>query len=211
LEKRLQDGLLPLGVSPSGHEIAALAQLLRLLDRWNQAFNLTAVRDVGEMVALHVLDSLSARPFLRGRSVLDVGTGAGFPGLPLAMLDPERQFSLLDSGGKKVRFVRHAVGELGIENVTVVQTRVEEYDADAPFDTIICRAFSTVGLFVERCERLVGEGGRMVAMKGRSPETELCGLPAPWEATEVTAVKIPGLAVQRHVVVLERAPAPEES
>jgi 16S rRNA (guanine527-N7)-methyltransferase len=193
-----------MGVVPSGSETASLARLLRLLEKWNQAFNLTAVREVDEMVTRHVLDSLSARPFLYGNTVLDVGTGAGFPGLPLAMLEPARQFSLLDSGGKKVRFVRHAIGELGIENVSVEQIRVENFEPETPFDTVVCRAFSTVGHFVGQCARLVSDGGRMIAMKGRSPEAELSGLPDPWEATEVAAVNIPGLAGQRHIVVIER-------
>jgi 16S rRNA (guanine527-N7)-methyltransferase len=211
LEKSLRDGLISLGVAPSSQETAALAQLLRLLERWNHAFNLTAVRSLDEMVALHVLDSISARPFLRGSSVLDVGTGAGFPGLPLAILEPDRQFSLLDSGGKKARFVRHAVGELGIANVVVVHARAEEYEPDMTFDTIICRAFSSVERFVARCGHLAAEDGRMLAMKGRSPDDELHGLRSPWETTEVAAVKIPGLAVQRHIVILERTgPAPEK-
>ena len=193
-----------LGLTPGNVAVSELAQFLRLLDKWNQAFNLTAVRDRQEMVARHVLDSITARPYLHGLSILDVGTGAGLPGLPLALLEPERQFFLLDSGGKKVRFVRHAVGELAIGNVTVVRARVEEYEPPALFDTVICRAFSPIWTFVNRCGRLVETGGRLIAMKGRFPEPELARLPAGWEAAEIAPVSIPGLAVQRHIVVLQR-------
>jgi 16S rRNA (guanine527-N7)-methyltransferase len=204
LEERLKEGLQPLGVTPTGREIAGFVHLLRLLDQWNQAFNLTAVRDLDEMVSLHILDSISARPFLHGRTVLDVGTGAGFPGLPLAMLEPERQFALLDSGGKKVRFVRHAIGELDIGNVTVVQTRIEDYEPTAVFDTVMCRAFSTLGKFIGTCGRLAGADGRLLAMKGRYPDDELGSVPAGWEPVEIANVRIPGAAIQRHIAVFQR-------
>jgi len=210
----LQDGLHELGVTPADRDLARLERLLRLLDKWNRAFNLTAVRDLEEMVARHILDSLSVRPFLYGSSVLDVGTGAGFPGLPLAILEPERRFCLLDSGGKKVRFVRHAVAELQIDNVAVIQARVEKYAPEELFDTVMCRAFASIGKFVGLCGGLAGAGGRLLAMKGRFPDDELGSLLSvrrsflrgqpPWEATQIASVRIPGLAVQRHIVVIER-------
>jgi diguanylate cyclase (GGDEF)-like protein len=177
LQERLRDGLLSMGVTPVGDQVSDLTHFLRMLEKWNHAFNLTAIRDPDEMVALHVLDSVTARPFLEGVSVLDAGTGAGLPGIPLAVLEPERHFLLLDSGGKKVRFVRHAVGELAVENVTVVQARIEDYEPTVLFDTVICRALSSLGKFVRGCGRFAGPGGRLVAMKGRSPDDELTGLP----------------------------------
>jgi len=204
LEECLEQGLYPLGVTPGKEQIVRLSGYLRLLEKWNRAFNLTAIRDLEEMVALHVLDSISARSYWHGLSVVDVGTGAGLPGIPLAIFEPGRHFFLLDSGGKKVRFVKHAVGELALDNVTVVQARVEEYEPAVLFDTVICRAFSSIGEFVRRCGRLSGLGGRLLAMKGRFPDAELVGLPSDWEATEVAPVKIPGLAVQRHIVILQR-------
>jgi len=203
LEDRLAGGLPLVGVSPTPDQLASLGRYLRLLDKWNKAFNLTAVRDPLEMVSRHVLDSISVLPYLHGISILDVGTGAGLPGIPLALIDPKRQFSLLDSGGKKVRFVRHAVGELEIRNISVVRERVENYEPADSFDTVLCRAFTSVGDFVRRCGHLAGSGGRLVAMKGRFPEQELAGLPSVW-AAEVAAINVPGQAGERHIVVLQR-------
>jgi len=204
LEERLRDDLPALGIRPDNEQTAALVRFLHLLDKWNRVFNLTAIGDVEDMVALHVLDSLSALPFLQGISILDVGTGAGLPGIPLALVQERRQFALLDSGGKKTRFVKHALGELGIENVTVVQSRVEDYEPADAFDTVICRAFTSLGDFARRCGALVASTGRLVAMKGRFPERELKEVPVEWQVLETTAVEIPGLSAKRHIVVLQR-------
>jgi len=203
LEELLTDGLTELGLAPGPALVAALANYVRLLTKWNQAYNLTSVRDPREMVARHILDSLSARPCLVGLTVLDVGTGAGLPGLPLALAEPARQFWLMDSGLKKARFVRHAVAELGLKNAAVEHCRVEDYEAGQGFDTLITRALCGLGDFVERCGRLVAAGGRLVAMKGRYPEDELRRLPSEWCAS-VERVSVPGLVAERHLVVLER-------
>lgn len=204
LEAGLREGLPQLGVEPADDLVRTLAHFLRLLDRWNRAFNLTGTRDPEEMVPRHVLDSLSALPFLHGISVLDVGSGAGLPGLPLAMVEAQRQFTLLDSSGKKLRFIRHAIGELKVGNVATVHARAEDYAPADPFDTVICRAFGSVGDFARRCGRLVAGGGRLLAMKGRSPELELRNLPEGWQATEVARLRVPGLEACRHMVVMER-------
>lgn len=204
LENDLRAGLLCLDVEPRDALVAAFASFLDLLIRWNRAFNLTGSRDPADLLTRHIFDSLSIKPFLRGVSVLDVGTGAGLPGLPLALAEPGRHFTLLDSGGKKVRFVRHAVGELSLRNVTVVQARVEEYDPADPFDTVLCRAFTSVPDFVRRCGGLVASGGRLLAMKGRLPTQELRDLPVGWRNPEVNALTVPGLDAQRHVVILKR-------
>jgi len=204
LETDLRAGLLCLGVEPRDAVIAALLRFVDLLIRWNRAFNLTGDRDPADLLTRHILDSLTIKPFLRGVTVLDVGTGAGLPGLPLALTEPERHFTLLDSRGKRMRFVRHAVGELSLENVTVVQARVEEYDPADRFDTVLCRAFTSVPDFVRRCGGLVASGGRLLAMKGRLPDGELGGLPVGWQNPEVNALMVPGLDAQRHVVILKR-------
>lgn len=182
----------------------ALAEFLRLLDKWNQAFNLTSIRDPGEMVVRHVLDSLSARPFLNGERVLDVGSGAGLPGIPLALADPGRNYTLLDSALKKVRFVRQAIGELGISNACAVQTRIEDYAPMQLFDTVTSRAFASLPDFIAGAGRLVAPGGRLLAMKGRLPTDELEALPDGWVIEAATAVQVPGLDAERHMIVISR-------
>jgi 16S rRNA (guanine527-N7)-methyltransferase len=207
VEELLRDGLRELNLPHGGTEAESLARFLALLEKWNRAFNLTAVREQSEMVARHVLDSLSALPFIHGVSVLDVGTGAGLPGIPLAVMQPRRQFVLLDSGGKKIRFVRHAIGELSLANIEVVQSRVENYAPADPFDTVICRAFSSLRAFVDRCGALAARGGRLVAMKGRMENSDADRLPSPWQVTSTTRVAVPGLIGERHIVVIERESA----
>lgn len=204
LDEQVREGLAAMGVEAGPPLVRQFTELLRLLDKWNRAFNLTAVRDPAEMVGRHILDSLTARPFLLGASILDAGTGAGFPGLPLALVEPQRHFTLLDSGGKKTRFVQHVLGELAIDNVVVEQVRVEAFEPADLYDVVISRAFSSLGTFVRRCGGLVATGGRLLAMKGRYPHDELSGVPGVWAVTEVVPLEVPGLAGDRHMVVLQR-------
>lgn len=203
-EALLRKYLPELGLTADARLVGALADFLRLLDKWNQAFNLTSIRDPGEMVVRHVLDSLSARPFLQGGRVLDVGCGGGLPGIPLALVDPERSFTLLDSGLKKVRFVRQAIGELRISNACAVQARIEDYAPMQLFDTVISRAFAALPDFINGAGHLVAPGGRLLAMKGRLPADELEAVPEGWLAEAVTAVQVPGLDAERHMIVLSR-------
>jgi len=183
-----------------------LDMLLVELERWNRRVNLTAIRDREQMVTAHVLDSLVVRPLLEGSTVLDVGTGAGFPGLPLAIVEPQRQFTLLDSNNKKIMFVQHAAGLLGLENVTPVQARCEDYAPGHRFDTVIARALATLPRLVEIAGHHVGEDGVFVALKGRYPAEEIEHMStAPW-AFAVTELEVPGLEQgSRHAVLLRRA------
>ncbi len=180
----------------------------RLLDelvRWNRKVNLTAVRDRAQMVTLHIDDSLAARPLLEGRRILDVGTGAGFPGLPLAIAEPEREFTLLDSNNKKIMFVQHVANLLGLDNVTAVKARAEDFAPGHRFDTVIARAVASLRRLIELAGHHVGEGGVFVALKGRYPAEEIEELPALW-SHEVTELKVPGLERgSRHAVLLRRA------
>lgn len=177
---------------------------LDLLQKWNKAYNLTAVRDRDQMVSRHAWDSLSTRPFIHGKSLLDVGSGAGLPGLVLAIVDPALEVTVLDSNGKKVRFCEHAIAALGLTNAKAVQERVESYRPGATFDTVVSRAFATVAEFVEQAGHLCAEGGVMLAMKGANPAAELAELPEDWQALAVHRVTVPGLDAERHIVVLGR-------
>ena len=204
LEELLACALPELGLPADPARITALLRFVALLSKWNRAYNLTSIRDERDMVIRHVLDSLSALPFLAGQRVLDVGTGAGLPGILLALYQPERQFTLLDSVGKKLRFVQHAAAELKLTNLEVVQARVQQFQPAVPFDTIICRAFSALADFVRGCGRLLAPGGRLLAMKGQHPEAELALLPGDWAVTEVVPLQVPLLEAARHMVVVQR-------
>ncbi len=172
------------------------AGLLDELEKWNRRVNLTAIRERQEMVTAHILDSLVARPLLEGSTILDVGTGAGFPGLPLAIAEPERHFTLLDSNNKKIMFVQHAAGLLGLDNVTAVKGRAEDYAPGQRFDTVIARALAALPRLVEIAGHHVGEDGVFVALKGRYPAEEL----------EQMKLRVPGLEPgSRHAVLLRRA------
>jgi 16S rRNA (guanine527-N7)-methyltransferase len=181
------------------------SRLLDELERWNRKVNLTAIREREQMQVLHIADSLAARPLLEGRRILDVGTGPGFPGLPLAIVEPEREFTLLDTNNKKIRFVEHAVALLGLDNVIAVKARAEDYAPGQRFDTVIARALASLPKLVDIAGHHVGEGGVFVALKGRYPAEELQEIPAPW-SHEVIELDVPGLEKgSRHAVLLRQA------
>ncbi len=214
MEDRLRQGLRELGICNDQGQadealVEACAAFIRLLAKWNQAWNLTSIRDPLDMVPLHILDSLTARPFLSGPRILDVGCGAGLPGIPLALAEPAevpgRHFTLVDATLKKITFVRQAIAELKLRNSQAEHTRIEDYHPVAPFDTVICRAFASLPDFIRGAERLVAPGGQFLAMKGRLPADEIAELPAGWVASEVTPARIPGLVVERHIVRIRRA------
>ncbi len=184
-----------------------LARLLLLLAKWSRAYNLTAIRDPRAMVVEHVLDALAIRPWLEGERIADVGTGAGLPGLVLALTEPARRFTLIDASAKKLRFVRQAAAELGPGNVTVVHGRVEDYAPEAGFDTVVCRAFAPLPRFVASSGHLISGHGKLLAQKGLSPDDELAALPPGWDAT-VEPLTVPDLAKTRHVVSLRRTEKP---
>ncbi|MEL7449063.1 MAG: 16S rRNA (guanine(527)-N(7))-methyltransferase RsmG [Pseudomonadota bacterium] len=206
--KQLEDGLAALGIA-GGEDLAGrLLDFVGLLSKWNRVYNLTAVRDPAKMVPLHLLDSLSVHPWLRGGRVVDVGTGAGLPGIPLALCDASRHFTLLDTNGKKTRFVTHAVGALGLGSVEVVQSRAEDYAPAEPFDTVVCRAYAPLARIVATSGHLCAKGGSIVAMKGARPDEELAELAeqAPdWRVDEVQRIVVPGLDSERHLVRLVKA------
>ncbi len=191
-----------LNVSLGDAQARQLEQLLDELERWNAAYNLTSIRGREDQITRHLLDSLSVHEHLQGTRIADVGTGAGFPGLPLAVANPERQFTLIDSAGKKVRFVAHAARALGLGNVAAVHSRAEDMPAEAPFDTVTARAFAALPDLLASVRALCGPGARVLAMKGRRPDAEIAAVRPPWRITDVRPIDVPGLAEERHLVVV---------
>lgn len=187
---------------------APLEQLLCLVDELeiaNAKFNLTAIRDRTGMLYKHVLDSLSVQPFLRGARAADVGTGPGFPGLPLAIANPRREFTLIEATGKKARFVEQTVARLGLRNVAVANVRAEQFRPFELFDSVIARALSSLADFVAYAGHLCAPDGRLLAMKGRRPDDEISALPKSFRTLAVHRVKLPGLDDERHIVELSPA------
>jgi 16S rRNA (guanine527-N7)-methyltransferase len=200
--QRLVHDAAALGVALTEHDAARLHQLLEELARWNHRFNLTGISDLESMITHHVLDSLAVHRYLHGASIADVGTGAGFPGLPLALVNPERRFTLIDSNGKKIRFVSHAVRTLGLMNVEALHTRVEALRPERPFDTVVARAFAPLPELLETVTPLCGNDTRVLAMKGKWPADELESLPPLWRVADSHTLTVPGLAEARCLIVL---------
>jgi 16S rRNA (guanine527-N7)-methyltransferase len=210
-----ESDLLASGAAELGIELGARAEsLLRLVDELEQGnaqFNLTAIRDRPGMLRKHVLDSLSLQPYLLGTRVADVGTGAGFPGLVLAIANPERRFTLIEATGKKARFVEQTSQRLCLRNVLVVNSRAETYRPFELFDTVAARALSSLADFVAYAGHLCAPGGRLLAMKGKRPDDEISALPRSFRALAVHRLSVPGLTDERHLVELVRSPKSSKS
>lgn len=198
-EQILENGLAAMELPLCSATKQRLLDYVALLHKWNKAYNLTAVRDPEQMVSRHVLDSLSIMPWVTGPGLLDIGTGAGLPGLVLAMVNPELQVTLVDSNGKKVRFQQHACLALGIDNAEPVHTRIEAFKPSQPFEQIVSRAFSSLTDFVQLSQPFLASGGEWLAMKGRL-DTEDTTLPSGIQTHENVALNVPGEAGQRHLV-----------
>lgn len=201
IANQIRVGLAELPLSFDERLVDGLTVFIEELVRWNRVFNLTAIRSPVDMVGYHLMDSLSIAPFLTGRNILDVGSGAGLPGLPLAIFYPEKKFILLDSNGKKVRFMTQVVINLGLVNVEVVQTRVEDY-VEADFDHVLCRAFAPLATVVEKVSHLVGRGGSLLAMTGKIDEDSGLGSKAHLRVKRIVAVEVPLVEGQRCLVEL---------
>jgi len=203
--ERLKRDAALLEVTLSDEGAAQLLALLDELERWNRTYNLTAVTGREAMITHHLLDSLSIHADLAGTRIADVGTGAGFPGLPLAIVNPTRHWTLIDSSGKKTRFVSHAARTLGLANVTVVQARAGTLTPDEPFDTVTARAVAPVAQLLEEVAPLCGPATRVLAMKGQWPEQELRELPPAWRLAASRRIAVPGLDAARCVLCLQLA------
>ena len=183
-----------------------LLDYVALLVRWNATYNLTAIRDPREMIAKHLLDSLAMHPYVDGIGRLaDLGTGAGLPGIPLAIAKPGLQVSLVESNGKKVRFMREAIRKLGLSNAEAVESRIEAFDAPGRFDAITARALATLPLILESGGHLLRPGGVLLAMKGVVPSEEIAALPPGWRVRELHPMRVPGLDAERHLIVVAAA------
>jgi len=201
----LLDGARALALDLDEAQLARLVAHLDLLDQWNARMNLTAIRDRPSQLTKHLLDSLAVQPYLRGQRIADVGSGAGFPGIPLAIVEPQRHFSLIESTGKKCRFLEHVRDELQLKNVEVVQARAEHYRPEVRFDTVVARAVGPLAGLVKAAGALVVGGGRLLAMKGRYPQDELAAKLNGWKVAAVHPLSVPGLDEERHLVELCRS------
>jgi 16S rRNA (guanine527-N7)-methyltransferase len=198
-------GATEMGLAVDARRGETLLRLVDELEAANAQFNLTAIRDRPSMLRKHVLDSLSLQPYLRGARLADVGTGAGFPGLPLAVLNPERRFALIEATGKKARFVAQTAERIGAGNVEVVHVRAESYRPFELFDTVMARALSSLADFVAYAGHLCTPEGRLLAMKGKRPDEEISALPKSFRVVAVHRLRLPGLDDERHLVELSPA------
>lgn len=205
LEQQLAAGATALGLQLASEQLGQLLLYLKLLARWNRTYNLTAVATVEQGVTRHLLDSLSIVPYVRGKRFLDVGSGAGLPGIPLAIVLRDRCFTLLDSNGKKVRFLCHVRSELKLANVQEVQSRVESYQYPAGFDGVISRAYSALGKFTTSSDHLLKGEGYFYAMKSRCKSDELSLLPERYRVVADHPLRVPGLDGHRRLIVINRA------
>ncbi|RRN55545.1 16S rRNA (guanine(527)-N(7))-methyltransferase RsmG [Pseudoxanthomonas sp. SGNA-20] len=203
LRRRLADGLAALGLDPA--LAPPLLDYLALLLRWNRTYNLTAIRDPEEMVTRHLLDSLAMHPYVRPGALADLGTGPGLPGIPLAIARPDVQVTLVESNGKKARFLREAVRQLKLGNARVLESRAEAVAEPGAYAQITARALDTLAGILEVGGHLLAADGRLLAMKGVAPAEEIAALPAGWAALAVHPLDVPGLGAERHLVEVGRA------
>ncbi len=198
-----QAQLMDVSLSPA--QADCLLSYLALIAKWNRVHNLTALRDPDKMLSHHILDSLSVLPYISAQNLLDVGSGAGLPGIPLAIAEPDRRIAVMDSNTKKTSFLRQAVMELSLKNVDVIEGRIESLAATFRFDGIVSRAFSDINQFVEMSRHVLAKDGRWYSMKGLVPEKELQQLPVGIEVLSIQSLTIPLLAAQRHLVIMKEA------
>lgn len=203
----LRQGIDDLGLILPEDACRRLDAYLGLLAKWNRVYNLTAIRGEEKFVSHHLLDSLALVPHLPAGRVIDVGSGAGLPGVPIAVANPEREVTLLDSNQKRGVFLKQVIAELGLDHVSVVIDRVERYRPDVAFEAVVSRAFSELADFIDMAGHLCGPDGVLLAMKGTYPRDEIARIPAQWTVSNVIALRVPQLDAERHLLVLRRAAA----
>jgi len=205
--KHLQRGLINLNIKLSEEVQLKMVEFLKLISKWNKTINLTAITDPDAMVIHHLLDSLAIQPYLYGNRLIDVGSGSGLPGVPLALANPDKEFYLLESNRKKTRFLQQVSFELGIDNITVINARVEQYKVteEKRFDSIISRAFTSLARMLQLTHHLCGPNGRFIAMKGKIQQQELEDIENHYTIVEIAKLKVPGLKAERHLIVIEES------
>jgi 16S rRNA (guanine527-N7)-methyltransferase len=198
----LLSGLAELGVDCDDSQVVKIQQYLTLLIRWNKTYNLTAIKDPFDMIRLHIFDSLSISKFLKDRRFIDVGTGPGLPGIPLAIVNPDKSFDLLDSNGKKTRFLFQVKTELDLRNVVEINSRVEKFSPTEKYDGVLSRAFSSLNDMLVNCRHLLADSGHFYAMKGRLTPSELKRLPENCTVVNTYPLRVPGVDAERHLVII---------
>lgn len=198
------DAVRQLGLSVTPQQKQQLLNFLQMLHKWNKAYNLTSVRDPQRMLYVHILDSIAISPFLSGQHFVDVGTGPGLPGIPLAIMHPDKQFVLLDSLGKRIRFIKQVAYDLTLTNIVPVQSRVEDYQPDFAFDGVLSRAFASIADMLQWCQHLTASEGAFLALKGQYPEQELTQLPVGFTMTSADEIIVPGLNADRYLITVKR-------
>ncbi|MEO2268856.1 16S rRNA (guanine(527)-N(7))-methyltransferase RsmG [Pseudoalteromonas sp. YIC-656] len=204
LENKFKQLLAQASISLSEQQVQQLLAYVALLDKWNKAYNLTSVRDPKDMLVKHIMDSLVVAEHLQGKHYIDVGTGPGLPGMVLAIALPDTEFVLLDSLGKRVTFLKQVKHELGLKNVTPVQSRVEEYQPSVKLDGVLSRAFASIDDMLHWCAHLIDQDGRFVALKGQYPEQELANLPDGFSFEQNIELSVPELEGERHLIILKK-------
>jgi 16S rRNA (guanine527-N7)-methyltransferase len=200
-QQELELGVKSLGLNCSSQQIEQLLAYLEMLQRWNKAYNLTAIREPIQMVRLHLLDSLAIHPYIQGvKNIIDVGTGPGLPGIPLAILNPDINFTLLDSNGKKTRFLFQAINDLSLANAKEINHRVEKYQSEQSFDIVISRAFSSISDMLAQCDHLVSDSGCFLAMKGKKPDSELSQITKDYKVVDLSQINVPQVDSERHLI-----------
>ena len=201
IQQELELGIQTLGLNCSANQQQQLLTYLEMLQRWNKAYNLTAIREPIQMVRLHLLDSLAIHPYIQGvKNIIDVGTGPGLPGIPLAILNPDINFTLLDSNGKKTRFLFQAINDLSLANAKEVNQRVEKYQSKSSFDIVVSRAFSSIPDMLNQCDHLVSKSGCFLAMKGKKPDSELSQITKNYKVVDLSQVNVPKIDSERHLI-----------
>jgi 16S rRNA (guanine527-N7)-methyltransferase len=204
LSAQLKTYLAEMNMSATELQQKQLIGFVEMLNKWNKAYNLTSVRDPEQMLIRHIMDSLTVSPYLEGQRFIDVGTGPGLPGIPLAIMNPDKQFVLLDSLGKRIRFQKQVQFELKINNITSVESRVEAYDPEIKFDGVLSRAFASIQDMLSWCQHLPTEKGTFYALKGQLNQQELQQMPAGYSLVATIVLHVPTLDEQRHLLKISK-------